>query len=174
MARKNDTYKISLQTLEEGIHELTYKLDKEFIELQKIEDIIDANITITVIFTKRKTVHSMEISLNGNIQMPCDRCLDPMKLHIENIQTFIVKIAATDDEFADSEDVILINQDDKNIDLTQIIYENLMLSIPLKKTHEENKCNKQILSYLQKDKITEKKEQKNDPRWDSLKNIFKN
>ena len=174
MAQRNDIYTMSLQTLQEGTHELTYKLNKEFIELHNIEDIIDVNVTVKVIFIKRKAVHSLEINLQGDVTMACDRCLEPVILPVENSQTFVVKTASVDDEFADSDDVILIHEDDKNIDLSHILYENLILSLPLKKTHEVNKCNKQIIAFLQKDKKAEKKEEINDPRWDSLKNIFKN
>jgi uncharacterized metal-binding protein YceD (DUF177 family) len=173
MSRQKGSYLIPLQSLKEGIHEMTFKLGKEFIDVQNVEGMLDANLTVKIEFTKRATVHSLHLLLKGTVEVECDRCLDPLKLTIKHDQTFAVKVEVPNDEFSNSEDVILLSPDDINIDLTHILYESILLSLPMKKVHEEKKCNSTMLSFLEKDEPVEKKE-KNDPRWDSLKNIFEN
>mgnify|MGYP000850246073 CR=1 FL=1 len=173
MSHNKGTYIIPLQSLLEGVHEIAYKIDKEFIELHNIERMSDVNLEIKIEFTKRSQVHTLKLFLQGKAEVECDRCLDPILVKVRNEQTFVVKVGVENDNFTDSEDVILIAPDDIEIDLSHILYESLLLALPLKNVHAETKCNKTMLSYLQKGEKQENKEQ-HDSRWDSLKNIFEN
>ena len=50
-----------------------------------------------------------------------------------------------------------------------------VLSIPLKKVHPNEKdCNADVVSYLKQSANKKTKQETTDPRWDSLKNMFKN
>jgi uncharacterized metal-binding protein YceD (DUF177 family) len=64
----------------------------------------------------------------------------------------------------DNEELLILPHGSYQIDIKQFIYENIMLSIPLKRVKTENK------------KLKIKEELKNnkeiDPRWDKLKQII--
>lgn len=169
MSEQLTQYTIPLQSLSEGIYHLQYKIEKEFIELQNIENMLNAEVTVKVIFTKRAQIHTLELSMNGTVEMPCDRCLEPVTIAIKNSQECVVKLDANEEEFADTEYVICINSHDKELDITHILYENLLLSLPLKKTHASGKCSSEVTVYIKEAK--KKQKETTDPRWDLLKNI---
>jgi len=170
MYNKQYMYKIPIQRLTEGVHTIEIEIEKEFIEQQKIEEMHDIQVHVVVVFTKRLQLHTMQITMRGRVFVPCDRCLETVEIPITNTQTFVVKQALIADELAEADDVILYSQDDLELDISHILYENIVLSLPLKKVHDEKKCNTLITSYISK----KNKEQTIDPRWESLKNIFKN
>lgn len=169
MSEQLTQYTIPLQSLSEGVHSLQYKIGKEFIELQNIENMLDAEVNVKVIFTKRAQIHTLELTMRGTVEMPCDRCLEPVKLTIKNSQECVVKVDADEEEFADAEDVICIDSHEKELDITHILYENLLLSLPLKKAHASGKCSSEVTVYIKEAK--KKQKETTDPRWDLLKNI---
>ncbi|MDR1761734.1 MAG: hypothetical protein LBR55_04730, partial [Bacteroidales bacterium] len=118
MSEQRTQYTIPLQSLSEGVHSMQYKITKEFIELQNIENMLDAHIIVQVNFTKRAHVHTLELNMHGTVEMPCDRCLEPVTLPIKNSHECIVKVAANDNEFADAENVIYIDSHEKELDIT--------------------------------------------------------
>jgi len=56
------------------------------------------------------------------------------------------------------------------LDLSQYLYESLIVSLPIKKVHPDNECNKEMIKRLNPSK-TKKTKNDSDPRWDALKNI---
>ena len=70
----------------------------------------------------------------------------------------------------EKEDYIKPNQ--HKIDISQLIYEGIVLSIPSKKEHlgeENDKCDNEMKVLL--DKYAKKNKEKNDPRWDKLNKL---
>lgn len=170
MYQQQKMYKIPVQRLSEGTHVIQLELQKEFIEQQNIEEMLDMQIRVDVNFTKRIQLHTLEISIDGWVQVPCDRCLEPVQISLSNTLTFVVKQSVSEDELSDAEDVILYSHDQPELDISHVLYEIVLLSMPLKKVHDDTMCNADITSYISK----QTKEQTIDPRWESLKNIFKN
>lgn len=174
MGRTKDSHIIPLQTLKEGKYDDVLEIGKEFIEAQEMEEVYDAKLRATVHFVKQKELHTLSIQLNGTITVACDRCLDLFELPIEAQQDMVVKTGGEDDELAGAENVIIIAPDETEIGLSPILYEMIMVSIPLKKVHPNEKdCNAEVLSYL-KHSSGKQNQESTDPRWDSLKNMFKN
>lgn len=175
MSRTRDTYTIPLQSLKEGVFDEVLEIGKEFIEAQKMEGVFDADVHAKVHFVKQKNLHTLSIVMKGTISVACDRCLDVFALPIEMCQDMVVKVGEKDDELADAENVIVIAPDETEIGLSPILYEMIMLSIPLKKVHPNEKdCNADVVSYLKQSANKKTKQETTDPRWDSLKNMFKN
>lgn len=172
MSELRTQYTIPLQSLSEGVHTIQYKIGKEFIELQNIENMLGAEVIVKIIFTKRAQIHTLELNMRGTVEMPCDRCLEPVPITIKNSQECVIKVDANEEEFADTEDVICISSHEKELDITHILYENLLLSLPLKKVHAQGKCNAGVVAYIKEAKTKQK--EKTDPRWDLLKNIIIN
>lgn len=171
MKRTSDAYTIPLQGLKDGKFDETLKIGKEFIDEQKIEGVFDANLSVTVHFVKQVDLHTLSIQLKGMVAVECDRCLEIFDLPIEMNQDMIVKIGEPTDELADEENVIIVSPEETEFGISSVIYEMIMLSLPLKKVHKSEKdCNSDMMTYLKQSKKV-KKEVKTDPRWDSLKNI---
>ena len=173
MSRTKDVHTIPLQTLKEGVYDEVLNLGKAFIEEQQMERIFDANLRVDIHFVKQQDLHTLSLKMKGTISVECDRCLDIFALPIESEQELIVKVGEKDDELADADNIMVIPPDETEIGISPLLYEMIMLAIPLKKVHPNEKdCNSDVISYLKQSKKT--KEVKTDPRWDSLKNMFKN
>ena len=83
----------------------------------------------------------------------------------------------SENEFESDENIMWVNPEEHHINLAQIIYEYITLSIPLRHVHPKNSkgkrdCNKEMLMKLKnymhpegEDKIS------TDPRWDALRNL---
>ena len=76
------------------------------------------------------------------------------------------------EEIDDTDEIIYIKPNQHEIDVSQLIYEGIVLSIPSKIEHRgkgNNKCDNEMKVLL--DKYAEKTEDRNDPRWNKLNKL---
>ena len=124
---------------------------------------------------------------------PCDRCLDDMEIPIDTHNRLVVKFGK---EYAEeSDEVVVIPEDEGAINLAWFLYEFIALAIPMKHVHAPGKCNKTMSSKLKKHtaRSTEDGDEEyeddsveeditidddvpvaTDPRWDGLKGLLEN
>jgi uncharacterized metal-binding protein YceD (DUF177 family) len=133
---------------------------------------------VSVVLEKRSSFMKLIFDLNGMIELTCDRCLDNYEQTISHDAEMFVKYG--DNDFDEGENVIWINPEEHHINLAQIIYEFVVLSIPLRHVHPKKSdgkraCNKEMLkklkNYTRPDKV---EKTKTDPRWDALKKLGNN
>lgn len=133
----------------------------------------------------------MNFTLEGTVIVPCDRCLDDMELPIETNNRLVVKFGR---EYAEeSDEVVVIPEDEGAINVAWFLYEFIALAIPMKHVHAPGKCNKAMSSKLKKhtakgsamsddmdddaaDDVSfdEDSSTSVDPRWDALKGLLEN
>ena len=95
---------------------------------------------------------------------------------ISTRQTIFVKVGETPGELED--DVIMIGKDDHEIEVGQLMYEYILLSLPVQRTHPEDAsghstCNPEMLKRLKElNPDIQPDREKTDPRWDALKDII--
>jgi len=158
--------------LREGIYNYSFKIDKKFFNSFDVDYINEATIDIDLEVDKRTTFMVFSFNLEGEILTDCDRCNDELKLEIVSERKIYIKFA--EDFGEESDEVLLIPQSEVEFDISQLLYEFITLEIPIKKTHEIEDCNQEVikkLSELRPDKATVKKETSIDPRWNALKNL---
>ena len=76
-------YIISLPTLGEGHHEYEMKADGSFFAARGNDDVKEADVTAYVDIDVRHGAYEIGITCQGWIDIPCDRCLDPMRLDVD-------------------------------------------------------------------------------------------
>lgn len=172
MSERED-YLLKIKDLPAGIHDFNYVLSEAFFDIMEFEDGISGEVFAEIKVHKQPSMTNIETTLKGEIQVTCDRCLDKMPLEVNSNENFTLKT----DEAGN-----LLNSDDfdfqfedEAIDLATLFYEEIMLSIPIQKTHEEGGCNEEmmrILARYTKQEI-EKNKPETDPRWEALKDILK-
>jgi uncharacterized metal-binding protein YceD (DUF177 family) len=95
---------------------------------------------------------------------------------ISNHQTIYVKVGDTPGELED--DVIMIGKDEHEIEVGQIMYEYIVLTLPVQRVHPEDAsghttCNPDMLKRLNELKPQEYPGRETmDPRWDVLKDMI--
>lgn len=145
---KFDAYKIPLKSLEIGTHEFDYKLDTAWFELIDGQEVRKGDVRAKLKVRYNGKVYEVHFSLSGNIEIPCDRCLDEMSLPIEEQSDLFVKFGESYAE--ESDNVIVVPETEGELNVAWFLYEMIVLSIPLKHVHAPGKCNKEMTSKLKR------------------------
>ncbi len=173
----NKEYSIPFASLENGIHLFRFQVSYSFFENMENETFAKCDIQIIVSLNKQEAMLQLDFSINGSINLPCDRCSEYFDLIISGSNHLIVKLG--NDYAEENEDVIVFPKNEHNLDLTQYIYEFILLLIPMKVEHPldaegYNQCNEELIKLMEnyRPKIKNKGEKEDiDPRWEQLKSL---
>jgi uncharacterized metal-binding protein YceD (DUF177 family) len=95
-----------------------------------------------------------------------------MEQPVETDNRLIVKLGS---EASEEDDMIVVDENEGILDMSWIIYEFIVLAIPIRHVHAPGKCNPamtQALEELSADRSSdEESNQSSDPRWDKLKTL---
>ena len=161
-------YSIQFSGLKPGKHEYEFEIGNRFFEDIEYSEIKQGKVDVSLELDKHSIMLVLVFKISGEVKVTCDRCADEFFLPIEDTQQLIVKFG--DEAVEESEDVIVLPRNEKEINLSQYIYEYIILALPTKRLHPEGKCNKEAIKKL-KNLEKHTKENQSDPRWDGLKNI---
>jgi uncharacterized metal-binding protein YceD (DUF177 family) len=175
---KNE-YQIPYKGLKEGIHEFTFVLNQEFFDdISSGEEIHASDLKVKVIASKSGVLMSIETVINGKVAIPCDRCLDDMECKISFEGKLYIKPGYTEDADetdSDNDELMVVQPEQGEIDLTQYLYESVVLSLPYHRVHPEkggkSGCNPLMIEKLKEHSAGE---ESIDPRWESLLSKLKN
>ena len=186
---KFSLYNIPLRGLSEGTHEFDYLLDNKFFKLisDADSDLQRGKVDVKLVVKRRSVTFELEFTLNGQAQIPCDRCLDDMEIEVNSENRLIVKFGKEYSE--ESDEIVIIPEDEGEINIAWFLYEFVSLSIPMKHVHPPGKCNRLMSTKLNKHKATSSDEESDDdatddiqdndvslsgdtdPRWEGLKDV---
>ena len=164
-------YDVVFSGLKEGKHEFKFEINKEFFQLFDTEqDFANPKIIADVVMQKHSTFLEFWMKTAGIVSLNCDISNENFDYSFENEMKVLVKFGE-DYDFSNDE-VITIPNHNHAFNIAQLVYEEVMLSIPMKKISPNLK--KEDLEILQKYSPTdEPKEEQitSDPRWDALKKL---
>lgn len=159
-----------------GKHHFDFEIDKTFFEHFGFEDFNDSNIKADVVLEKKTTLLEFDFSISGTVNVNCDLSNEPFDQPINGQYHLVVKFGQ---EFNDDNDEILIlPHGEYEINIAQYIYELIVLSVPKKLVHpgiKDGTLKSDILERLEElspKKISNKKDNETDPRWDTLKKLL--
>ncbi|MBT8233083.1 MAG: DUF177 domain-containing protein [Bacteroidia bacterium] len=165
-------FSIPIKGLKFGIHEYDFKILKSFFDAFPNSLTKDGNLDTHLTLDKKTDHLDLVFTTKGTLASECDRCTANIDLPIESTINFIVKFS--DEEKTDGE-LFFIPIESHEINVAEMIYEHLLLSMPLIKVYDcENEnpipCNQKVLDILNHDKKPEKVV-KNNVFGDALKNL---
>ncbi|EFK36587.1 YceD family protein [Chryseobacterium gleum] len=169
-------YDVSFSGLKNGRHEFKFEIDKTFFQLFDTEqEFTNPRIEVNVSLDKHTTFLEFEIKIKGLVELVCDITNENFDYPIENEIKILVNFG---EEYDDSnEDVITIPTGEHAFNVAHLIYENVMLSIPMKKIspNVSDEDLKILDQFSPKDiEVAEEEEHESDPRWDALKKLRDN
>ncbi len=172
MARKDFT--VQFGSLKEGLHEFRYQLTDEFFALIE-QDLIQKGKVNVHLHLERSERHIVcNFILSGWVTKNCDVCLNELQYPVESVQHLHVKI--TDKEIEAESDLISVDSNAYEIDLTNHLYDYVALSLPMKLECKDainrEECDENVLEMLTTEK--DETDNSNHPEWQKLKEIFKN
>ena len=164
-----EQFKIDLKSLTSEETTLDFDLKDSYFESLDNSELKQGALHVSVSIRKATGFFELLFHTEGTVTVTCDRCLDDMSQEIETDNRLIVKLGAVNSE---EDDLITVSEDEGILDLSWIIYEFIVLAIPIKHVHAPGKCNpamSQVLEELSADRSSdEESAQPIDPRWSKL------
>ena len=163
---------IEINKLKMGHNDLVFSLNDSFLKemgsTEPMECEVKANVSI------KRAEHLLELAcrFDGTVILTCDICLDPLRLPLKNEFGLLIRLSET--EKYDDDEIVYITPLTIDYDLSQFLFDNLMLSIPPRKTCSMGgkECNSLVLEKMEKLKHEHDDETEVDPRWEKLKDII--
>lgn len=139
-----------------------------------LEDITFKGGSIHIEFYKTQHFVRTQFSFDGEVELICDRSLDPFDYEVH--QNYEVLFKAEDVEESADENGAVRNYDQSSqvIDLEQDVRDTILLDLPTKKLHprflDKDGNPKEVLNKQFGD-IPDEDEDQIDPRWEKLKKL---
>ena len=137
-------YTIPYKGLKTGEHSFDFHVDNALFEAFETEEIKGGDCQVRVGLVRSESMLEFNIAIEGEVICECDRCLEDCPIAIDYEGDLVVKFSDKTDYY-DGE-VMWISPADDVVDLTQYIYESIVLSLPYSRVHEEGECNPEMLA----------------------------
>ena len=145
---KFTAYKVELANKPDGHYEQDFHIGKDFFENMENNDILSADIDVHMDMEKKNDAYECTFHCKGMLQVPCDRCLDPLDLEVDTSYHLTVKYG--EDYNDDSDDVLVIPETSSFLNVAYMLYDTIVLTIPLRHVHPLGKCNRAMAAALHK------------------------
>ncbi|MBQ6770403.1 MAG: DUF177 domain-containing protein [Bacteroidales bacterium] len=168
---KNNEFLIPVSGLALGSHSYQFEINDDFFAEREYSEIQKGNVSVRLTIDRQETLMTLHFGINGAVCVPCDRCADEFDLSISDEREFFLKLGTENAE--ESDDVEAIPADQANYDVSSLVYEYIILAIPMHRVHPDGQCNPEVMAMLTTEgsnEITEE-EKEIDPRWAALKGI---
>ncbi len=139
-------YDVDLVSLTEGHHEENFHIDKKFFESMENEDILGADVDVELDIDKRHDSYNCRFHFEGTLEVPCDRCLEPVSQEVDTDYDVVVRYGEDYDDSGDN--VLVLPYSATRLNVAGIIYDTLLLTIPLRCVHPEGECNATMAEVL--------------------------
>lgn len=165
-------YKIQLASLPEGKHEQDFECGMEFFKNMENTEIITADVKVHLDLVKKNDVYDFTFTCKGQLQIPCDRCLDPIDHEVDTVYHIIVKYG--EDYNDESDELLVIPYSDSYLNVAYMLYDTIVLTIPIRHVHPMGKCNRTMLAALHKHRSTETGDEEVDAALDEVDSEYEN
>lgn len=128
-------YTIPFGSISNGLHEFEFELVDAFFGLFPESEIQSADVLVKIEMIRQERQLEFHFELDGWVMQPCDRCLEEYKQPVSGEFGLYGKFGHGNNE--DEFDVVWIEPDEYQIDLSQYLYEYIVLSLPMRKVHPD-------------------------------------
>jgi uncharacterized metal-binding protein YceD (DUF177 family) len=166
-----ESLKIDLKAMKEGQNALQFSLSDDYFEAISASEVSRGDVHVALEIQRSVDIFTINMHVEGVVEVPCDLCLDDMEQPIASDRRFTVRFG--DDESED-DDVLIVSEDEGVLDTSWMIYEQIVLAIPIKHVHAPGKCNAVMtrkLEELSAARSSDGGENQIDERWSALKQL---
>jgi uncharacterized metal-binding protein YceD (DUF177 family) len=168
---KMEIFKVNLKGMKEQTAACDFILDDEYFQTIGSENVKKGSLNAHLDVVKAAASYQLRFHIKGTVVVPCDVCLEDMRLPIDTDNTIVVKMG---EEYEDDGDLITIPQEDGIVDVAGLIDEFITLAIPIRHVHEPEECNQEMLARLKQlspDNVETPNDNAADPRWNELEKL---
>ena len=174
--RQLNEFLIPFIGLKLGKHQFEFQINKKFFEHFDYDDFESCDIKVNVVFEKKSSMLELNFKHKGTVYVPCDLTGEMFDLPVKGKMRLVVQFGEQFNN--DHDELLILPHGEHQVDLSQNIYEMIVLSLPLKRVHPGIKDGTLMTPALDKlNELTVKEykqeeQQNTDPRWDKLKNLL--
>ena len=170
-------YIIPFIGLKIGEHHFDYYIDNTFFNNFEYNEFNEVSVKIDLKFLKKTTLLELYFTATGEVNVNCDLTNEPYNQPISDEYKLVVKFGDSYND--DNEDILIVPHGEYEINISQYIYELVILAVPVKRVHpgiEDGTLKSDILSKLEE--LSPEKGEKTkssediDPRWNNLKKLL--
>lgn len=140
-----ESLRIDLKGLHEGVNVFESDLDDEFFEALDSQEVHGGQLHVSLSIRKTSGFYDLTSHISGIVSVACDLCLDDMEQAVESDNRLVVKLGSED---SIEDDVVAVDENEGILDMSWLVYEFIMLSIPIKHVHAPGKCNPAMTEML--------------------------
>ncbi len=162
-------FSLPIKGMKIGHHDYAFHIDKEFFSSFDKAPYSDGDIKAQLNLEKKADHLVFLLDISGTLATECDRCMDV--INFPTTSSFEILIKYDIDE-REEEEVIYINPESSEFNCADLVYEAILLGLPMIKTCdsvEEKECNPDVLDHFQSEQTT--KEVDKNPFSEALKNL---
>lgn len=172
-------YNVEFAGLKPGLHDFTFEIGETFFDPFGDQDFRKPHAEFRMQLDKRNNLMEVNISMNGKAEVDCDVSGEPFEMDLSSDLTLVVKFG---EEFNDEDpEVLILPHDEHQFNVAQYLYEMFVLSLPAKRVHPKlgkEGVGETAIELLERyapghDEPETEEESSTDPRWDKLKDLFK-
>lgn len=154
----NDNFIIPLNGLASGESRFSWHVGKEFFEAFENAEVLDAELDASVIVEKSGRYLGVDCEIDGTVTVACDRCLEDLQMPVSAEVLLSVKYGdeeSSEDHQEGEREIVFVPEGEAELDLGQIIYDYVCLSLPMQRHHEDGECNPDAMRYLSGEDLSE-------------------
>ena len=178
MAKKFERlYSFEVPKLRDGENTEQYEVDSSFFHEFENSVLSEGKLDVVATIVKYQRHLDVTFQFNGHVVLNCDRCLEPYDEALDFSQRVVY--AYDEDLEFDTDEVVLIDENNPYLYVGKDLYDFLVLQVPLRKvpSPEVHTCPESVLKMLglvesEEEEVSEVEEEEEiDPRWAALKKL---
>lgn len=136
-------YTIPFKGLKPGVYDFEFPIDGELFRSFESPDIKDGACLAKVRMERAEKQLTLDVTIAGEVVVPCDRCLEDCRVPVDFSGRLLVRFSDDPGEY--DGDVLWLLPVEETVDLTQYLYESIVLSLPYQRVHPEGACDPEML-----------------------------
>lgn len=176
------SFTINFASLADGEHLFDYQVDNKFLKHFEASLVQEGNVEVNLRLIKFLNSLELNFTIQGTVLTPCDVCAEEFDLLIQGNEQIMVKIVSEIPTNDDEYNVLYLKEGISSINIAEMLYELLTLSVPMRKVHPLGAdgaytCDPDVLKYLETNddiEVSDEEIDDNDrinPIWDELKKL---
>jgi uncharacterized metal-binding protein YceD (DUF177 family) len=161
-----------------GKHQFDFDINGAFFNEFEYSLVKDGKLKVELELDKQETMLILYFVIKGEIFSNCDFCLSDFPTQVNVKERQIIKFSDDENLEDNTDEIIVLNKNVHEVDVSQLIYEYINLAVPLFNRCEEvgktEWCDQVVIEKLNSLSTGVKQEEQKtdaDPRWEALKNI---
>lgn len=146
---------IPLNVLTPGNNEFEWEAGNDFFRQFENAEILDARVAVRVSLNKNGREIEGVCHLDGMLTVLCDRCMEDLVLPVHTKAAFQLAYGeekpGSNSEAEDRADLetLYVPDGETDLDMSQLIYDYVCLSLPMQRFHPEGECNAEAIKRLE-------------------------